>query len=167
MRGTACARSPDDRAQYQGTSVARGSLMVCPALEKTVGEQLQLESFAAKERSNAAEERPSALAKKRLRPCFLPSGARAAEHALESWRWRSTPTKTRRAAMSSTGPSSSTCYKTAGPNIKPTIAQKRLPAVEQRRRGGFGWPVDARVACFLPYLLHQHCRECGLWTLES
>ena len=38
--------------------------MVCPALEKYVGEQLHLESLAAKERRKAAEERSGAAAMK-------------------------------------------------------------------------------------------------------
>ena len=52
-----------DSHLYLGTSETRGSLMVCPALEKYVGEQLHLGPLAAKERREAAEERSSAGAR--------------------------------------------------------------------------------------------------------
>ena len=42
---------------YLGTAETRDSLMVCPALEKYVGEQLHLESLAAKERRKAPRRR--------------------------------------------------------------------------------------------------------------
>ena len=45
--------------------------MVCPALEKYIGEQLHLESPAVTERRKTAEERYRAIAKKRLRPSGL------------------------------------------------------------------------------------------------
>ena len=48
---------------YLGTSETRGSLVVCPSLQKNVGEQLHLVSLAAKERRKAAEERSGAGAK--------------------------------------------------------------------------------------------------------
>ena len=54
----------NDRHLYLGTSETRGSLMVCPALEKYVKEQVQLKPLAAKQRRKAVEERSSAGAKK-------------------------------------------------------------------------------------------------------
>ena len=45
---------------YMGLSQTRGMLMVCPPLEKYVGEELHKEAFAAKERRKAAEERAAA-----------------------------------------------------------------------------------------------------------
>ena len=43
-----------DNHLHLGTSETRGSLMVCPALEKYAWEQLHLESLAAKKRREAA-----------------------------------------------------------------------------------------------------------------
>ena len=51
-----------DSHLYLGAPETRGSLMVCPALEKYVREQLHREPLAAKERRKA-EERSGAGAK--------------------------------------------------------------------------------------------------------
>ena len=68
---------------HLGTSETRGSLMVCPALEKYAWEQLHLESLAAKKRREAAGHQ--------------------AEHAPKWWKWMSRPAETRRAGRSSAG----------------------------------------------------------------
>ena len=54
----------NDRHLHLGTSETWGSLMVCPALEKYVKEQVQLKPLAAKQRRKAAEQRSGAGAKK-------------------------------------------------------------------------------------------------------
>ena len=48
---------------HLGTSGTCGPLIMCPALERYLGEQLHLESLAANERRKAAEERSGAGAK--------------------------------------------------------------------------------------------------------
>ena len=54
----------NDSHLFLGTSETRGSLMVCPLLERYVGEQLHLEALAAMARSKATEERSGAGVKK-------------------------------------------------------------------------------------------------------
>ena len=91
----------NDSLLHLGTSETHGSLMVCLALEKRVGEPLHFESFAAKERRKAAEVRSGAGAKKRLQPCLRRELGHKAEHATRCWKWMSGPEETRRAARSS------------------------------------------------------------------
>ena len=54
----------NDKHLYLETSETCGSLTGCPVVVKCVGEQLHLESSAAKERRKAAEGRSGAGAKK-------------------------------------------------------------------------------------------------------
>ena len=54
----------DESHLLLGTSETRGNLMVAPALQKWLGEQLAQEALAAKEKRKAREERALAAPKK-------------------------------------------------------------------------------------------------------